>query len=205
MIFGERYYGMLGEMSPWRQSLFALALAQRQLSNYALWCEVSNIQGGVSAFTRALKQLWEFHRDKNNHIDLEKVIKDVEPFMLSDEKEDLNLGDLFALDACLSIAAAVDAIILHDGDEAEIVSRASLGGVLRTVEQTVDYDVSDEQLRENENVDHEVSFQIELMELLKKSSRSVELTNKVLDMAYADGASNIGISLEGFAKQDYTA
>ena len=204
MIFGERYYKILGEMSPWRQSLFALVLAQRQLPNYALWCETANVQGGISAFTRALKRLWEFHFDKNNHIDLEKVIEEVEPFMLKDDKEDLTLGDLFGLDACLALSAAVDAIILHDGDEAEIASRASLGGVVRAVEPE-DEELSDEELRELEAVDHEVNFQIELMELLKESSRSVELTTKLLDLAYEDGNSNIGISLEGFAKQDYTA
>ena len=30
MIFGEKYYGMLKKLSPWRQSLFSLVLAQRQ-------------------------------------------------------------------------------------------------------------------------------------------------------------------------------
>lgn len=204
MIFGERYYKLLGEMSPWRQSLFALVLAQRQLPNYALWCDVENIQGGVRAFELALKQLWEFHRDKNNHIDLEKVINEVEPFMLKDDKEDLLLGDLFGLDACLSLSAAADAVILHDGDEAEIASRASLGGVIRKIEQQ-EPDLSDEELRNNPAVDNEVNFQIEMMELLKKSKRSADLTGKLLDMAYREGSSNIGISLEGFAKQDYSA
>mgnify|MGYP000139328446 CR=1 FL=1 len=39
MIFGEKYYGMLKKLSPWRQSLFSLVLAQRQYPNYALWCD----------------------------------------------------------------------------------------------------------------------------------------------------------------------
>ena len=51
MIFGEKFYDMLSKMSPWRQSMFALVLAQRQYPNYALWAEVENISGGIHAFS----------------------------------------------------------------------------------------------------------------------------------------------------------
>lgn len=204
MIFGSQYYELLSKLSPWRQSLFALVLTQRQAANFGLWCEINDNHAGLNAFKKALKSLWDFHREKFNHIDLEKVIEEVEPYMLSDEKEDLSVGDLFGLDACLSLAASVDAIILHDGDEAEIASRSSLAGVIRKVEQS-EGELSDEVMREREEVDHEVNFQIELLELLQKSKRSPELTKILLDKAYEDDMSNIGIPLEGFEKQDYTA
>ena len=50
MIFGEKYYQLLKKLSPWRQSLFALVLAQRQFPNYALWCEVNEVKGGKNAY-----------------------------------------------------------------------------------------------------------------------------------------------------------
>ncbi|MGN0902714.1 MAG: DUF416 family protein, partial [Succinivibrio sp.] len=104
MIFGEKFYPMLSKLSPWRQSLFALVLAERQFANYALWCDVNNVKGGSRAYERTLKTMWEFHSDKFNTIDLEKLLEDFEPFLLKDEKEDLSVGDLFSLDATLSLS-----------------------------------------------------------------------------------------------------
>ncbi|MBQ3678481.1 MAG: YjaG family protein [Succinivibrio sp.] len=196
MIFGEKFYDMLAKMSPWRQSLFALVLAQRQYPNYALWAEVENISGGIHAFNKTLDTLWEFHTDKFNTIDLEKVLDEFEPYMLDDEKNDLSVGDLFSLDATLSLSAAILAIILHEGEEAEMASRASLSGVVRKIEQESDREYSDEELREMQSVDDEVNFQVSLYELLEKSSRGEELVKKLKVLAFNNGLSNIGIAVE---------
>ena len=171
MIFGEKYYGMLKKLSPWRQSLFSLVLAQRQYPNYALWCEVNEVKGGAKAYQKTLNTLWEFHKDKFNTIDLEKVLDEFEPYLLDDEKNDLSVGDLFSLDATLSLSSSILAIIMHEGEEAEMASRASLSGVIRQIEQSSDREYTDEELREMESVDNEVNFQIELYELLEKSKR----------------------------------
>jgi hypothetical protein len=196
MIFGEKYYKILSKLSPWRQSLFALVLAQRQYANYVLWCEVNDVKGGPKAYDKTLKSLWDFHSDKFNHIDLEKVLEEFEPYLLDDEKMELSVGDLFSLDATLSLSAAVLAIILHEGEEAEMASRASLSGVVRKLEQESDTELSDEELRNTPEVDGEVNFQIELLEILEKSQRSPELTRKLYEMSLNGGMSNIGLSLE---------
>ncbi len=196
MIFGEKFYELISKMSPWRQSLFALVLAQRQYPNYALWAEVENINGGSTVFKKTLDTLWEFHTDKFNTIDLEKILDEFEPYMLDDEKNDLSVGDLFSLDATLSLSAAIIAIILHEGEEAEMASRASLSGVVRKIEQESDTEYTDEELREMQSVDDEVNFQVELYELLDKSSRGEELVKKLKVLAYNNGVSNIGISLD---------
>lgn len=197
MIFGQKFFVMLKKLSPWKQSLFALALAQRQFPNYALWCEVEKVNGGRQAFLKTLNLLWEFHSDKFNNIDLEKVLDELEPYLLDDEKkqEELTLGDLFSLDASISIQAAILAIILHEGEEAKMASLASLGGVIRTVENEKG-ELDDESMREQEAVDNEVNYQIELLDLISKSERSGELTQKVRDLALNGGISNIGLSVE---------
>ena len=164
MIFGEKYFDLLKKLSPWRQSLFALVLAQRQFANYALWCDVNEIKGGKKAYQKTLDTMWEFHQDKFNTIDLEKVLDEFEPYLLDDEKDDLSVGDLFSLDATLSISASILAIIMHEGEEAEMASRASLSGVVRKIEQENSQEYSDEELREMEAVDNEVNFQVELLE-----------------------------------------
>ena len=184
MIFGEKYYGMLKKLSPWRQSLFSLVLAQRQYPNYALWCEVNEVKGGAKAYQKTLNTLWEFHKDK------------FEPYLLDDEKNDLSVGDLFSLDATLSLSSSILAIIMHEGEEAEMASRASLSGVIRQIEQSSDREYTDEELREMESVDNEVNFQIELYELLEKSKREPSLVDKLYKLSLNGGVSNIGLSLE---------
>lgn len=196
MIFGEKYYGMLKKLSPWRQSLFSLVLAQRQYPNYALWCEVNEVKGGAMAYQKTLNTLWEFHKDKFNTIDLEKVLDEFEPYLLDDEKNDLSVGDLFSLDATLSLSSSILAIIMHEGEEAEMASRASLSGVIRQIEQSSDREYTDEELREMESVDNEVNFQIELYELLEKSKREPSLVDKLYKLSLNGGVSNIGLSLE---------
>lgn len=196
MIFGEKYYGMLKKLSPWRQSLFSLVLAQRQYPNYAQWCEVNEVKGGAKAYQKTLNTLWEFHKDKFNTIDLEKVLDEFEPYLLDDEKNDLSVGDLFSLDATLSLSSSILAIIMHEGEEAEMASRASLSGVIRQIEQSSDREYTDEELREMESVDNEVNFQIELYELLEKSKREPSLVDKLYKLSLNGGVSNIGLSLE---------
>ena len=196
MIFGEKYFDLLKKLSPWRQSLFALVLAQRQFANYALWCDVNKIKGGKKAYQKTLDTMWEFHQDKFNTIDLEKVLDEFEPYLLDDEKDDLSVGDLFSLDATLSLSSSILAIIMHEGEEAEMASRASLSGVIRQIEQSSDCEYTDEELREMESVDNEVNFQIELYELLEKSKREPSLVDKLYKLSLNGGVSNIGLSLE---------
>ena len=196
MIFGEKYFDLLKKLSPWRQSLFALVLAQRQFANYALWCDVNEIKGGKKAYQKTLDTMWEFHKDKFNTIDLEKVLDEFEPYLLDDEKDDLSVGDLFSLDATLSISASILAIIMHEGEEAEMASRASLSGVVRKIEQENSQEYSDEELREMEAVDNEVNFQVELLELLQDAKREPSLVKKCFELGVNQGISNIGVSLE---------
>ena len=196
MIFGEKYFDLLKKLSPWRQSLFALVLAQRQFANYALWCDVNEIKGGKKAYQKTLDTMWEFHQDKFNTIDLEKVLDEFEPYLLDDEKDDLSVGDLFSLDATLSISASILAIIMHEGEEAEMASRASLSGVVRKIDQENSQEYSDEELREMEAVDNEVNFQVELLELLQDAKREPSLVKKCFELGVNQGISNIGVSLE---------
>ena len=71
-LFGEKFYPTLNKLSPWRQSLFALVLAHRQFPNFELWVDTVKHKGKAE-YNFALKKLWEYHLDKFNHIDLEKV------------------------------------------------------------------------------------------------------------------------------------
>lgn len=194
MIFGEKFYPKLRKMSPWRQSLFALVLANRQLANFALYAEQGE-KSGLNEFIFCLKTLWHFHQEKFNHIDLEKTLDVFTPFVPVIDDDNYNLGDMYALDSALSLTAAFDAIIMHEGNEAEIASRTSLSGVLRLVQMDFDEDVDDDVLREDERVDNEVNFQVSIFELLATAKRDIDLVHNLIIMAQNGNISNIGIEL----------
>ncbi|MGN0893995.1 MAG: DUF416 family protein [Succinivibrio sp.] len=198
MIFGQKFYEILTKLSPWRQSLFALTLAQRMYPNYALWCDVNQVNGGKKAFKDLLDKMWEFHKDKYNHIDLAKEFERIEPFMVSDDKPDdeLSIGDWFSLDASIALLASANAITEKNGDDAKVASMTSLGGVIRKIEQDSLEEYDDETLREMPQVDAEVNFQVEVLELVSKSKRGVELAEKLYKLGFNDGISNIGLSEE---------
>lgn len=197
MIFGEKFYPKLKKLSPWRQSLFALVLAHRQFPNFASYCLACE-KKGKSEFNFALKKLWEFHQEKFNHIDLEECLAVFEPFV-PDVTDDSLLGEFFALDASACLVAAYDAIIMHEGNEAEIASRSSLASVVRIVENAVqegqmelDLD-NDDEIREVDIVDLEVNYQVALFELLQGAKRDKDLILSLLKIADNNGISNIGI------------
>ena len=85
---------------------------------------------------------------------------------------------------------------MHEGEEAEMASRASLSGVVRKIEQENSQEYSDEELREMEAVDNEVNFQVELLELLQDAKREPSLVKKCFELGVNQGISNIGVSLE---------
>lgn len=195
MIFGDRFYPELDKLSPWKQSLFSLVLTHRQFFNYALYTSLSNV-AGKSEFLNALKALWEYHFQKFNHIDLKKELEKFEPFAIMEDTDEFNLGRLFALDASISLISAYDAIVSHEGDEAQIASRASMAGVIRKVEQETETDLDEEELRELPLVDREVDFQVQVFELLKRNTRGNKLCMQLLHLLYDEKLTNIGIEYE---------
>lgn len=218
-MFGDKFYPTLNKLNPWKQSLFALCLTQRQFANYILWAKLTGREQGIGLFNHALTVLWHFHQDKFNHIDLTAELTACEAaFPLqsgrggagtdeagADAEEDLNIGDLCALNAAHSLRAAFEAVTLHEGDEAEKASKSSLSSVLLSLrswdadleEDDKEFDeLSDEEIRELPPVDEEVNFQVSLLELLLKGTRGPQLLQLLLKTSLKDGCSNIGLTLE---------
>lgn len=207
MIFGEKFYPALSRLSPWRQSLYALVLAQRQFPNFALWASMGENRAAVSAFNEALKALWNFHQDKFNHVNLEVELSKLDPFIPEPEaeEEDVSVGTLMAINAMTTLTAAFDAILMKEGNEAEIASKSSLSCVVLTCEQASDEELDDDALREMETVDNEVNFQVSLYELLSGAKREKDLNLFLLKLAFKERLSNVGISYEDAGIEEITA
>lgn len=190
MIFGERFYPMLQKMPPWRHSLYALVLATKAYPNFALWCDI-NKAGGKSEYLQALKQCWNYHYDKYNHIDLEKAYDLIEPFMPL-ELDEYTEGDSFAFDAAVMIDVALESVPLNSKN-AKNASMASMSSVIRFCEhQFPEQSDEEDKLLELEPIQAEIDFQIALMEKVMLP-RSSEVVRELLEMALAGSCSNIGI------------
>lgn len=193
MIFGEKFYPMLKKMPPWRHSLFALVLATRSYSNFALWCEVKQVQGRTE-FLNALKQCWSYHYDKFNHIDLEAAFDQVEPY-LPLELEDYTEGDSFAFDVAVMLDVALSSVPMSSKN-AQDASQASMASVIRLCENNFpDQELDEDSLIELEDIQNELKYQIDLMYKVMEP-RSEENIKALLQFALEPGLSNIGLENE---------
>lgn len=190
MLFGEKFYPLLNKMPAWRHSLFALVLATRQYPNFALWCEIKQVQGKAQ-YLNALKACWRFHYDKFNHIDLNDALDEIAPF-LPMELEEYSEGDSFAFDAAVMLDAALSSV--PDNTKGAVnASQASLASVIRYCEHAFPESCTNEDdLLELEPIQAEMGFQIDLMEMVK-APRSPQNVVALCQLALEDGCSNIGL------------
>ena len=192
---------MLKKMPPWRHSLFALVLATRSYSNFALWCEVKQVQGRTE-FLNALKQCWSYHYDKFNHIDLEAAFDQVEPY-LPLELEDYTEGDSFAFDVAVMLDVALSSVPMSSKN-AQDASQASMASVIRLCENNYpDQELDEDSLIELEDIQNELKYQIDLMYKVMEP-RSEENIKALLQFALEPGLSNIGLENE-LTCEDFSA
>lgn len=190
MLLGPKFYTRLERLTVWRHSLFALVLATRQYPQFALWTEINDKQG-KSQYLQALKQCWEYHYDKFNHIDLTAAWEQLEPF-LPLELEEYSEGDSFAFDTAVMINAALDCIPLNSKEGKE-ASNASMASAIRLCELRHPEQAQDEEsLLELPEIEAELDYQVELLELVSKP-RSGENIKALLDLALRDHCSGIGL------------
>ena len=193
MLFGEKFYPLLNKMPAWRHSLFALVLATRQYPNFALWCEVKEVQGKTQ-YLNALKACWHFHYDKFNHVDLSAAFDEIAPF-LPMELEEYSEGDSFAFDAAVMLDAALSSV--PDNTKGALnASQASLASVIRYCEHAFpDNCATEEDLLDLTPIQAEMSFQIDLMEQVRQP-RSPENVIELCRLALESSCSNIGLESE---------
>ncbi len=194
-IFGEKFYKMLNELKPWQQSLFALTLAHRQSPNFLLFAEVIEDHEAKKDFLNILNTMWEFHTDKENHINLENLLETLEKH-IPDIDDDSPYGAYPALDACISLSQSINAIVNHFGEEAEHASSASICTVAKYLEFTEDAVYEDEELYDKQLIVEEMDYQINLLDRISKATRSPEFTNALRKECEELGCSNIGICID---------
>lgn len=192
-VFGDKFYKRLNKLMPWQQTVFALALAERMSPNYYLYAESSG-QGDAAAFRQALDTLWDYLTHKSSRVDLSAVLESFEPQIPNPVPEG-NYGAYPALDACVALGCAYNSVICRIGEESEEASNASIGSVAGFIEMTEEREFSDEELYEQELMQSEMEFQVELLNQVDQPRDPAQIL-AIRELAAQGGVSNLGISLE---------
>ncbi len=194
-IFGDKFYKKLGGMSPWRQSLFALALAHRQSPNFMLWASLAGRAGAAAAFAAALGKMWEYHLTPDNRVNLDLVLAGLEPCF--PETDDASpFGAYAALDACFCLEQAIRAVTDHTGGEAEQASGASAGTAARYLETVNETEYAAEDLYDEPVMRAEMDFQVDMLEKIARAERSPGFCASIREICLGLGCSGIGISAD---------
>lgn len=195
MIFGDKFYVYLNNLRPWQQSLFALILAERMRINYLLFCQMTDDKKRDFSFNNAINTMWKYHSDKFNHIDLKALAKSLDK-LIFEANDEASFGVLAANDAVGALMCAVNAIVEKKLDEAVIASNISEQCVARFIAVQRGEELSDDDLLEDELMQEEMNFQIDLMNQFRMDDRSKIKPLVICDEIRSSKVSNIGISLD---------
>jgi len=192
-VFGDKFYKRLGDLEPWQQSVFALALAERMYPNYHLYAE-STGKGNAIEFRAALDSLWRYLTEKGSRVNLSSILESFEVF-IPDPTHEESYGAYPALDACVALGCAYNSVICRIGEEAMEASNASIGSVAGFIEMLEERELTEEELYEQPLMEQEMAFQVELLNQVSRP-RDPQQILAIRSLAAQDGVSNLGIALE---------
>ena len=192
-MFGDKFYKRLGDLEPWQQSVFALALAERMYPNYHLYAE-STGKGNAIEFRAALDSLWRYLTEKGSRVNLSSILESFEVF-IPDPSHDESYGAYPALDACVALGCAYNSVICRIGEEAMEASNASIGSVAGFIEMLEERELTEDELYEQPLMEQEMAFQVELLNQVSRP-RDPQQILAIRSLAAQDGVSNLGIALE---------
>lgn len=192
-MFGDKFYKRLGDLEPWQQTVFALALAERMYPNYHLYAD-STGKGNAPAFREALDSLWRYLTERGSRVNLSAILEEFEAFIPDPAREE-SYGAYPALDACVALGCAYNSVICRIGEESMEASNASIGAVAGFIEMLEERELSEEELYEQALMEQEMAFQVELLAQVSRP-RDPQQILSVRALAAQDGVSNLGIALE---------
>lgn len=192
-MFGDKFYKRLGDLEPWQQSVFALALAERMYPNYHLYAE-STGKGNAIEFRAALDSLWRYLTERGSRVNLSAILESFEAF-IPDPTHEESYGAYPALDACVALGCAYNSVICRIGEEPMEASNASIGSVAGFIEMLEERELTEDELYEQPLMEKEMAFQVELLNQVSRP-RDPHQILAIRSLAAQDGVSNLGITLE---------
>jgi len=182
----------LTNLQSWQQSVFCMALAQRTILHFHLFCEATNSQEGQTIDN--INQLfWEKMTVKGAKINFtiqqenfEEIIPDARDFDL--------YGVYPAIDHCVIMSCAFNSFLIKSKDEALNASQTSFATIASFIELQSDDEINEDTLKEHPLFQEELKFQQALLKKLD-NERSPELIKSIRQLVFALGTTNLGIAI----------
>ena len=182
----------LTDLQSWQQSVFCMALAQRTILHFHLFCEATDNQDSQTIDN--INQLfWEKMTVKGAKINFtiqqenfEEIIPDVRDFDF--------YGVYPAVDYCVIMSCAFNSFLIKSKEEAINASQTSFATIASFIELQNDSEVDEKTLKEQPLFQEELQFQQTLLEKLD-NERSPELIKSIRQLVLDLGTTNLGIAI----------
>lgn len=184
----------LENLESWQHLTFMAALCERMVPNFKLFCQMNELESESKNYQNILNLVWEYLTVKEARINFENQLEKLES-IIPDVNDYDNFGVVPALDACEALAEILHAIIAGETLERAVkISQISLSTVTALLETENGRDFSENELKENEDIQAELDVQWQVYRLLKEcETRDIALILDFKNEIRTEGISNIGI------------
>lgn len=184
----------LENLASWQHMTFMASLCERMYPNYQLFCHVTEQPENAKIFHNILNLIWEYLTVKDSKINFETQLEKLEHII-----PDVNDYDFFgvvpALDACEALSEILHAVIAGETlEHALAVSSLSLQTVVAFLETQADSTLSEQTLKDSDEIQQELDVQWHIYRMLKDcEKREINLILDLKNDIKTEGISNIGI------------
>lgn len=182
----------LKNLQSWQQSVFCMALAQRTILHFQLFCEAIDSEEGETI--NNINQLfWEKMTVKGAKINFtiqqerfEEIIPDARDFDF--------YGVYPAIEHCVIMSCAFNSLLTKSKEEALNASQTSFATIASFIELQNDCEIDESRLQEEPLFQEELAFQQAILEKIN-NERSPELIKSIRQLVLDFGATNLGIAI----------
>ncbi|TCP96258.1 hypothetical protein EDC44_10579 [Cricetibacter osteomyelitidis] len=186
----------LENLESWQHFTFMAALCEWMYPNFHLFCEVTEQPQNAKIYHNILNLVWEFLTVKNAKINFESQLEKLEN-IIPDVNDYEFFGVVPALDACEALSELLHAIIAGETLERAVrISQISLQTVATLLETEADRDLSEQDLKNMDDIQAELDVQWQIFRVLKDcEERDIELILSLKNEIRAEKISNIGVEI----------
>ncbi len=181
----------LKNLQSWQQSVFCMALAQRTILHFHLFCEATGSEAGQSIDN--INQLfWEKMTVKGAKINFTIQQEHFEE-LIPDAREFDFYGVYPAIDHCVIMSCVFNSFLSKSTDEALNASQTSFATIASFLELQNDQEMDADRLQQEALFQEELNFQQALLAKLN-TQRSPQLIKSIRQFVVDCGSTNLGIS-----------
>ncbi len=186
------------ELSYKQQGILALTLIERMKPNYELFAEVVEFPQEFN-LDNMMDSLWQRLLVKGTKVSLSAMEEKVEA--LTPDEADFDMYGVYpAIYFCTSLLTYISGEMTEAEYDPVAIAKISQGAIVHLIEYQADGEISNEALREHELMQAEMALLGELLDWLEttplKKLSQKEVKQAALELAFAEGVTNIGIAVE---------